>query len=205
MQSSSELITSMKEIKKLESLNKTLNVHREENMQLKEQMHRLQKEMESKDLYIKELTSKVTIDSTQKNIKESELRKYVKELTKELSKAKKEQQEIREFVKNAKLKEAKTELKACLEECERLKEMIRVVKEEKEYVQVKTTQRLLLENKKLLNTIEAQEYELKQLYKRSSSKKNRTKTSPQVKRKLEREFKGVKATVNKLLSNIHYS
>lgn len=164
------------------SLKHNLNIFKEENNKLKEKLYRVQKEMESKDLYIKELSNKSGSHTSQKPANKSELKKYIKELTTEIERMKQEKEQIMLYGKNSKLKELQMELRNTAEECKILKGMLASLKEPNgnEEVTGKITKKLQTENQQLINKIQLQKYELERL--KESLKKTQSKRSIKIKK-----------------------
>ena len=172
------------------ALKHNLNICREENTRLKEQMHRGQKEMEVKDVYIKELILKANAPNSSPKHNSSPsgphliigLRQQIRELNSELNRVRKEKDELIKSNKATKLNETQAQLRASLEECKRLRGMFNAaisgkgteVEDIPESEQKMVIKKLTLENQELLKEMKKKDIELaklREISKRSQSKK----------------------------------
>jgi hypothetical protein len=199
-----------------------LNAYKEKNYKLKEQMHRAQKNIEYKNLHIKELLARNHIQSSPKR-GVTGLKQYVKELNVELEKLKVERNKLVQCNKITKLNEAMAELKATKEESNRLKIMLNdllikhignVPDKKKKLEEMK----LMLENRELVKALERQEYELeklKDISKRQQSKKKlkgstgkrregSSSSSTMEKNHIEKELQKLKGNLNKRILYIYF-
>jgi len=208
--------THLREKKKIDSdiisLKHNLNICKEENNRLKEQIHRAQKDIEFKNLYIKELLA----NAHNSPIKDgSGLKQYIKGLNNELGKIKKENDRMLQSEKITKLNETRAELCTSIEEAKRLRKMLNEILVAQMGNSTKAKQKiearkLDLENKELMKTIQRQESELNKtramMNKQQSKNKLRTskKRKPElVSNKHEKELKSIKANLSKCTSPSH--
>ena len=157
------------------TLKHSVNLSKEENARLKSLLHKAQKEMETKDLYIKELMTRNSpnpkaqaLSSSNSSHLISSLRQQIRDLTAELKKTKKENEDVVKSVKMTKPQETQAELKASMEECKRLRNMLDTVlrgeagtsENPRESDQRVLVKKLTLENQELAKTVKRQEQEL---------------------------------------------
>jgi len=174
------------------ALKHSLNICKDENSKLKEQNHKLHKEMENKDMYIKELFTKINVHSSPKHSSSTSsvtnqinsLKKRIEDLTAELSKVKKQKEELSKTNRHTKLHETQAELKTSIEECKRLRGMLDnalkgnvndIVENNTELQQKIMLKKFILENQELTKTVQKQEKEilkLQQISKRSQAIKD---------------------------------
>ena len=198
------------------TLKHNLNICREENIRLKDQIHKAQKEMEYKNLYIKELLGNKRPQTSLKHDAPG-LNSYIKELDTELEKLKKENSKLLKSGKYIKISEVKTELNVSMEEVKRLRKMLddtltSQIGDSPGAKQKIEAKKMKLENIELLKIVQKQEAELVKL--KENTKKTQTKkkfkTTTLRKRKseqstgkirpnpqLEDELKLVKENINK--------
>jgi len=185
-------------------------------------MHRVQKDIEYRNLHIKELLAKNHIQSSPKR-GVTGLKYYVKELNIELEKLKAEKNKLVQYNEITKLNEAMAELKTTKEESNRLKIMLddllakhigNVPDKKKKLEEMK----LVLENRELVKTLERREHELEKLkdvskrqqlkkkLKGSSGKRREESSSSSTieKTHVEKELHKIKENLNKRTFYINY-
>lgn len=151
------------------SLRHSLNINREENNRLKEQMKSIKQEVKFKDLHLKKLFNKAThIFCAQKKpslraTAETELKNHVHQLQREIEKARRQKEELAHSCRDSTLQEAQNKLRNSLECCRRLRVIIQSAKTEPFPSIMPNYSQLLLKNQHLLSIIEKQSYELDRL------------------------------------------
>lgn len=191
------------------ALKHNLNICKEENNRLKEQIHRAQKDVEFKNLYIKELLASKQAHSSPVH-DSSGLKQYIRGLNAELEKVRKENERMLQSAKITKLNETRTELCTSIEEAKRLRKMLNEILVSQmgnsaEARQKIEARKLDLENKELMKTAQRQERELsklKEVMHRQTSKKKikaakKQKPEQTQSHKREKELKAIKADLNK--------
>ena len=154
------------------SLKRNLNLCKEQNNKLKDQMNILKKQVISKRKYVNELFGEATKSFCRQERAslgpnaEIELKKYVKTLEKEIEKATRDREELIKGCRESELIELKEKLTETLEECKMLRSMIIVANELDDKGDIK---QLSAENKRLMKIIKRQSCELGQ-FKESNRK-----------------------------------
>lgn len=172
------------------SLKHTLNLYREENNKLREQMNSVKRELKSKNSYAKELNNQVNLLWINERASlmspiDPKTRQQIKALEKEIKQVQRERNILAQYAKESKLEGVQAEVKIALEECRRLRSMIETVasgtlkdKEVDDPREVDNPQQLALENKQLIKKLEVKRQELE-----------RMKEMVQLKRKFKMQFK----------------
>ncbi len=156
------------------SLKHSLNTLKVENGRLKAQLHKAQKEGESRAVCIRELQARSTVPAAAPAPGRGEsqivrgLRLQIRELGAEVRKARAEKESVVKATRTTRLQEAQAELRVATEECKRLRNMLELAvrqqlpadepDESKE--QRVLIRKLALENQELLSTVQKQEQEI---------------------------------------------